>query len=313
MSGYDFEFSADATAHWTSFAGTNAIFDGPNSIHQNGLGFTGGGSISPTVAGWVYATANGGNTWTSAPVLSTAYPIRALLTLDTQRAWAVGGNVYSNVGGIWGTSDGGAHWSLEQDIGDEMNDIQWVRVDASTIDVFVAGYISQIWRATLSYPSNNGLVATSYGFCDATSAPCGNVYNSGGCKNLGGAGAVLYGTGTSSVAADDLVLRATQIPPNKTGLYFMGPVEQSSPSGNGLVCVAGGSSGLRRFAAHSSGAAGEIDEGPGIVAYTQAHFPPASQVQAGETWNFQCYYRDPTGPCGATYNFSNGFAVTFTP
>jgi hypothetical protein len=79
------------------------------------------------------------------------------------------------------------------------------------------------------------------------------------------------------------------------------------------LCIGGGASGLRRFSAHNSGATGEIDQGPGVVAYTLAHFPPASQVQVGSTWNFQCYYRDPTGPCGATYNFSNGFAVTFTP
>jgi hypothetical protein len=313
MSGYDFEFSANATATWTNFSGTSAIFDGPNSIHQNGIGFTGGGEISPSVAGWVYKTSNGGNSWTSSPVLSTPFPIRALLTLDTQRAWAVGGNVYSNIGGIYGTTDGGASWTLEQNIGNEILDVESVRVDANTVNLFAAGYISQIWRATISDPIDSGLVATSYGFCPVGSAPCGNVYNSGGCINLGGAGSVLYGTGTSSVGADDLVLRATQIPPNKTGLFFMGPVQQSASSGNGILGIGGGVSGLKRFPAHSANALGEIDEGPGVVAYTHAHFAPASQVQVGATWNFQCYYRDPTGPCGATWNFSNGFAVTFTP
>src|SRR5206468_83576 len=44
MSGYDFVFSPDATAHWSTYSGTSAIFDGPNSIHQNGIGFTGGGT-----------------------------------------------------------------------------------------------------------------------------------------------------------------------------------------------------------------------------------------------------------------------------
>jgi hypothetical protein len=193
-----------------------------------------------------------------------------------------------------------------------MNDIQWVRVDAYQIRVFAAGYISQIWRATIVDQTNLALDATSYGFCDTAHAPCGNVYNSGGCTNLGGSGSVLLASGSSSVLFDDLVLHATQIPPNKTGLFFMGPVRQSLPSGNGLFCVGGGTSGLRRFPVHSSGAAGEIDQGPGIVEYSTI-FPIASHIQAGQTWNFQCYYRDPTGPCGATYNFSNGFAVTFIP
>jgi len=313
MSGYDFEFSPDATATWSAYPGTTAIFDGPNSIHQNGIGYTGGGSISPTVAGWVYRTANAGHTFSAAPVLSTAYPIRALLAFDTQRGWAAGGNVYSNVGGIWGTSDGGQNWTLEQDIGNEIIDIESVRVDASTVNVFAAGYISQIWRATIASPVNGGLVATSYGFCRMTDAPCSNSYDSGGCRSQAGTGAFLYGTGTSSVLSDDLVMLATQLPTNKLGLYFMGPAQALAVSGNGLRCIGGGATGLKRFATGNSGAGGEIDLGPGIVAYSQTHFPATSRIQVGQTWNFQCFYRDPAGPCGATSNTTNGFSVTFTP
>ncbi|HEV8112358.1 MAG TPA: hypothetical protein VGR31_06250 [Planctomycetota bacterium] len=313
MSGYDFEFSPDATSTWSNYSGTTAIFDGPNSIHQNGIGFTGGGSISPTVAGWVYKTANAGHDFTASPVLSTAYPIRALLTFDTQRAWAAGGNVFSGVGGIWGTIDGGSSWNLEQNVGNEINDLQWVRVDANTVNVFAAGYVSQIWRATISAPVGGGLVATSYGFCDAPVAPCSNPYESGGCTSQAGTGTFLYGSGTSSVAADDLALHATQLPTQKLGLYFMGPAQQLAIAGNGLRVIAGGASGLKRFSAGNSGAAGVIDLGPGIVAYSQAHFPASSHIQAGQTWNFQCYYRDPTGPCGATFNTTNGFSVAFAP
>jgi photosystem II stability/assembly factor-like uncharacterized protein len=313
MSGYDFEFSPDATASWSAYPGTTAVFDGPNSIHQNGVGFTGGGSISPSVEGWVYRTSNAGHSFSSSPVLSTSYPIRALLTFDTQRAWAVGGNVYSGVGGIWGTIDGGTTWSLEQNTGNEINDVQWVRASPTTVNLFAAGYVSQIWRATIASPVNGGLVASSYGFCGAPVAPCSNPYDSGGCRSETGIGSFLYAGGTSRVAADDLVLHATQIPAQKLGLFFMGPARTLAIAGNGLKTIAGGSSGLKRFPASSSGAAGVIDLGPGIVAYSQAHFPASSQIQAGQTWNFQCYYRDPTGPCGATFNTTNGFSVAFTP
>jgi photosystem II stability/assembly factor-like uncharacterized protein len=313
MSGYDFVFSPDATATWSTYPGSSAIFDGPNSIHQNGIGYTGGGSISPTVAGWVYRTQNAAHTFSSSPVLTTPYPIRALLAFDTQRGWAAGGNVYSNVGGIWGTSDGGANWTLEQDTANEVNDLEWVRVDPNTVNVFAAGYISQIWRATVASPVNGGLVATSYGFCNAPVAPCSNPYESAGCTSQAGVGAFLYGTGTSSAAADDMVLRATQLPANKLGLFFMGPAQALAIYGNGLRCVAGGSSGLKRFAPGNSGGTGEIDLGPGVVAYSHAHFAASSQIQPGQTWNFQCFYRDPSGPCGATANTTNGFAVTFTP
>ena len=312
MSGYDFEFSPDATSTWSAYSGTSAIFDGPNSIHQNGIGWTGGGSISPTVEGWIYKTSNAGHTWTASPVQTTAYPIRALLAYDTQRAWAAGGNVYSGVGGIWATADGST-WSLEQDTANEINDLTSVRIDASNVNLFAAGYISQIWRRTIASPVDSGLVATSYGFCTTAASPCSNAYDSGGCTSLAGTGTFLYGTGTSSAAADDLALRATQLPAQKLGLYFMGPAEASAHYGNGLRCIAGGATGLRRFPAASSGATGEIDLGPGTVAYSQTHFPASSRIQAGSTWNFQCFYRDPTGPCGATVNTTNGFSVTFTP
>jgi hypothetical protein len=181
------------------------------------------------------------------------------------------------------------------------------------VNVFAAGYISQIWRSTINSPANGGLVATSYGFCRTADAPCSNPYDSGGCRSQGGVGAFLYGSGTSSVAADDLVLQATQISPNKLGIYFMGPAQALAVSGNGLRTIAGGSSGLKRYVAANSGASGEIDLGPGVVAYSHAHFPAASQIQVGQTWNFQCFYRDPAGACGGASNTTNGFAVTFTP
>ncbi|MBV21422.1 MAG: hypothetical protein CMJ61_04575, partial [Planctomycetaceae bacterium] len=39
---------------------------------------------------------------------------------------------------------------------------------------------------------------------------------------------------------------------------------------------------------------------------------PGSPFHAGETWNFQFWYRDPQGG-GWGYNLSNGLEVTFCP
>jgi photosystem II stability/assembly factor-like uncharacterized protein len=156
MTGYDNFRSLNFGASWTPIADADPLFDGPNSILPNGKGLIGGGTISPSVSGWVYATTNGGDSWTPAPVLTTPYPVRALWRFSDQRAWAVGGNVYSNVGGIWGTEDGGATWALEQNTGAELGDIAAVRIDATQMDVYSVGMISHIWRTRVVVPPTPG-------------------------------------------------------------------------------------------------------------------------------------------------------------
>ena len=313
IAGIDQAFSPDSGSTWSTSAGSSAIFDGPVAVHNNGLGLIGGGTISPSVQGWIHRTTNAGHDWTPSPVASTPYPVRAIDVFDLERAWAVGGDHFSGVGGVWGTGDGGVTWGLEQDVGGELHDVECVRVDSGSVLVLAAGSVSQIWRRTVDAPVDAGLVGTSYGFCDWASAPCGNPFDSSGCMNLTGLGAFLAGSGTSSTSADDLVLTTTQLPPDKLGLLFMGAGQQESPLGNGLLVVASANLGLHRFQPKFTGPTGTIAEGPGIVAYSNAHFPVAAAIQPGQTWNFQCYYRDPTGPCGSTYNTSNGFTVAFLP
>jgi photosystem II stability/assembly factor-like uncharacterized protein len=166
MTGYDNFRSPDGGATWTPLPRANPTFDGPSAFTADGHGFIGGGSISPAVAGWLYSSVDGGNSW-SPQILATPYPVRAILKLDGQRAWAVGGNYFAGVGGIWGTTDGGQHWTLEQNTGSELLDIQLVR-SGTTTDIYAAGEISQIWRLRLT--------SVCYPNCDAsTTAPILNV------------------------------------------------------------------------------------------------------------------------------------------
>lgn len=156
MTGYDNYRSPDGGATWGVIADADPVFDGPNGMLADGSGYVGGGSISPTVAGWLYATTNGGNSWTPSPVLTTDYPIRGIHCLDENRAWAVGGNVYTNVGGIWGTVDGGATWQLEQNTGAELLDITTVQVSPTQLDAYAVGQVSHIWRAHVTLGSTPG-------------------------------------------------------------------------------------------------------------------------------------------------------------
>jgi FG-GAP repeat len=151
------------------------------------------------------------------------------------------------------------------------------------------------------------------GFCFGdVGCPCGNPGDAlAGCANSVGGGATLVGSGSTSVSADDLVLTVEGMPPVQFGLVFSGPIEVApAVFGDGLRCVGGG---LYRFNVRLANGTGVLTEGPGIVAWTQANLPPAGGIDPGETWRFQCWFRDPNGPCGATYNASSAVAVTFTP
>lgn len=154
--------------------------------------------------------------------------------------------------------------------------------------------------------------ATQYGSCP-TGAPCNNKDTHGGCRNSTGKGAVMAACGSGSVAADDLRLEVTNCPPNKLTLLFMGPAQSAVPFADGIR-VAGQQqpTGIYRYGGVSADSIGRVMRGPGLVLRSQL-FPPLGRIQSGQTWNFQFWYRDNQGPCGAGTNFSNGVSVDFGP
>jgi plastocyanin len=146
-----------------------------------------------------------------------------------------------------------------------------------------------------------------YCFC-APFPACLNVAAGSGCPNSTNLGGRMMGGGTASVAADDLLLVVDQLPTNKSALVFRGTA-QASPSVfyDGYLCTGGS---LYRFHVINSGAGGTITQGPGNVAQSSASAAP---ITAGQTWNFQCYYRDVLSACNNQVNISNGYSVTFLP
>jgi photosystem II stability/assembly factor-like uncharacterized protein len=114
MSGVTWCDSADAGATWSCGAPVDSVFDGPVFFVDESNGWTGGGTISPDVAGWVHRTTDGGASW-SDRTLDSPWPIREILFVDSMNGWAVGGNIYSNAGGIYFSNDGGETWSEDFD------------------------------------------------------------------------------------------------------------------------------------------------------------------------------------------------------
>jgi photosystem II stability/assembly factor-like uncharacterized protein len=118
-SGITFCTSVDTGATWSCAPPADEVFDGPTEFVSDEIGWTGGGEISPNVAGWLHRTTDGGATW-SGRVLNAPWPIRQIEFLNKKVGWAAGGNVYSNVGGIYFSQNGGKTWTLDADTGDEM-------------------------------------------------------------------------------------------------------------------------------------------------------------------------------------------------
>ena len=150
--------------------------------------------------------------------------------------------------------------------------------------------------------------------CPSGSAPCSNANPTAGCSNSETAGAHLaYLSGSIMVSSDDLVLSCDGVPKNKFGLFYMGGGQANTPIGDGVACVSGRGVGTYRYGVQSSGAGGVLSLGPGLVSTSCSSFPPTGCIAAGDTWNFQAWYRDPAGPCGSGFNFSNGIEVEFVP
>jgi hypothetical protein len=152
--------------------------------------------------------------------------------------------------------------------------------------------------------------AKQYGHC-TTSGPCANPDTHGGCVNSTGQGANLGACGSSSVALDELMLEASRLPPNASGLIFTGTAQSQVPMGAGFRVVANVGGPLHRFGVQSADVNGVLRRGPGMVA--QSYGFSTGPFQPGDTWNFQCWYRDPSFACVRKTNLSNGVEVLFTP
>jgi photosystem II stability/assembly factor-like uncharacterized protein len=134
------------------------VFDGPTQFLNDKIGWTGGGEISPSVAGWLHRTTDGGAKW-SGRVLNTAWPIRQIEFLTSKFGWATGGNIYSNVGGIYFSTDGGKTWAQDLSTTDE--------IGACANAKLANGSQTQVWCIGDEY-SNNAFSSNVYSVVVAT-------------------------------------------------------------------------------------------------------------------------------------------------
>jgi hypothetical protein len=150
-------------------------------------------------------------------------------------------------------------------------------------------------------------MAYCFGDGSGTACPCGNEGGAGeGCANDTGNGAVLSASGTASVAADDLVLSATNLT-SGPGLFFQGNNAVNSGNGNsfgdGLRCAGFN---VVRLEVQFSNAAN------GFTADSTISISTRGGVSVGQTKRYQFWYRDSGGsPCHSQFNLTNGYEITW--
>jgi hypothetical protein len=121
--------------------------------------------------------------------------------------------------------------------------------------------------------------------------------------NSTGAPAGIGAEGNPSISENDFYVTATGLPPNQPGWFFFGTQEQDTPFGNGVRCIGGTISRLRKIAIEITGEADvQLD-------FT---FPPLDTIVPGVPYYFQLWYRDPMGG-GANYSTSDALRVIFAP
>lgn len=127
--------------------------------------------------------------------------------------------------------------------------------------------------------------------------------------NVTGAPGAIDWSGSTSIAANDLVLRADSLPPGATAIFFYGPGQSQMPFGNGILCVNGGFArfGTPVFASAAGSATQALDyNAPPALPGTLFGILPSS------TWKFQVWYRD-WNPGTAMFNTTDALQVTFLP
>ncbi len=146
--------------------------------------------------------------------------------------------------------------------------------------------------------------------CDEGSPTATRSSGPNGCPNSTGVGARIGIEGSTSVAADDMVLRMENLPTGAFGFFWMGQASRRMPLFDGFRCVQGGAQGLVRWAPGRADRTGVLRTGPGMVELSRA---TGATLTAGSAWCFQGMYRDDRSPGGAGVNLSDAMWVTLVP
>ncbi|MCP3915934.1 MAG: hypothetical protein GY711_10300 [bacterium] len=151
--------------------------------------------------------------------------------------------------------------------------------------------------------------STFYDVVDIYQPDVGVRYCSPANPNSSGVPARIRATGSPAVLDQDLTLIAEDLPAGEFGYFLVGANQGSfqPPGSQGILCLAcgfHGCGGIGRF-----NQAGFIIQGPsGSISVDLTSLPtsPPTAIQPGDTWNFQCWFRDQ-----GSSNFTDAISILF--
>ena len=156
------------------------------------------------------------------------------------------------------------------------------------------------WDQLFPFVFRMDLSSAGIGIGGLGSSYCKAVPNSTGLP------AAIAAYGSVAVSAGDFTLTATRLPANSFGYFLvsrdMGFVKP--PGSQGYLCLGGDIGRINQSK--------QIIVGPGgclQLDLTNIPVHPPVAIQPGESWRFQCWYRDKNP--GRTSNFTPGLTVTF--
>jgi choice-of-anchor B domain-containing protein len=127
-----------------------------------------------------------------------------------------------------------------------------------------------------------------------------------------GPGTNISSTGSLSHSFNDFSLIAQGGPPNQFALFFYAGGQTNTPFGDGNLCVASNGSGIHRLSPPQ-----QLSSSGSLTRALDYTTPPLSSgpgaASPGTTWNYQLWFRDPSGPLGTGFNLSDALSATICP
>ncbi|MGK0216991.1 MAG: glucose/arabinose dehydrogenase [Planctomycetota bacterium] len=125
-------------------------------------------------------------------------------------------------------------------------------------------------------------------------------------------GAQIGFTGDLGIGLNNFNLAVADATANQFGFFFYGGAPTQTPLGDGFLCIGASAIGFHRLLPP-----GMTDATGSALRNVDFTAPPASGgnglITSGSTYYFQYWYRDPSGPGGTGFNFSNGLQALFCP